>query len=79
MPKSRNNPPTVLPDDADSLVVSFYISDGAPRVTFRFPEQNKSFDHAVSEYSSLTNTQKNNLRTMLLALRDETFTLEGYT
>lgn len=79
MAKTRNNPPTVLPDDADSLRVQFYLSEGVPRVRFEFPSQQKTFDHAINEYSSLTGAQKTNLRAMLLALRDETFTLEGYT
>ncbi len=58
--------------------VLFYLADGDPRVTFFFPGEGKFFDHAISEYSSLSGAQKNNLRTMLQALRDETFTLEGY-
>lgn len=84
MSKSKNSPPVVLPDDADSISVRFYISaseppgSGVPRVTFEFPGQNKRFDHAISEYSSLTGAQKNNLRSMLVALRDETYTLEGF-
>lgn len=78
MSKTKANPPTVLPDDTDSISVHFYISDGAPRVVFDFPGQGKRFDHAISEYSALTGTQKNNLRAMLQALRDETYTLEGY-
>ncbi len=79
MSKSKAQAPAVLPDDADSISVRFYISDGAPRVTFEYPSQNKRFDHAISEYNSLTAGQKTTLRTLLLALRDETFTLEGYT
>jgi hypothetical protein len=78
MSKTRANPSTVLPDDSESLRVQFYLSEGAPRVRFEFPGQQKTFDHAISEYSSLTGAQKTNLRAMLLALRDETFTLEGY-
>jgi hypothetical protein len=79
MAKSKANPPTVLPDDADSIVCSFYIADGAARVSFRYPQQNKTFDHALSEYNSLSGAQKTTLRNLLTALRDETFTLEGYT
>lgn len=78
MSKSKNNPPTILPDDADSISVHFFISDGTPMVTFEFPVQSKRFIHALSEYNSLTGPQKISLRSMLTALRDETFTLEGY-
>ena len=78
MPKSRINPPTVLPDDPDSLSVHFFISDGTPMVTFEFSSQKLRFIHALGEYNSLSPAQKNNLRNMLQALRDETFTLEGY-
>ncbi len=78
MPKSRNRSPIVLPDDTDSLVIHFFISDGAPRVIVEFPQQGISFNHPISDYGSLTANQKNNLRAMLQALRDETFTLEGY-
>ena len=78
MSKSRNSPPVVLPDDADSLAVTFYVSDGLPRVTFQFPAQSKRFDHALSEYNSLSGAQKTTLRTLLTTLRDETFSLEGY-
>jgi hypothetical protein len=78
MSKTKANPPTVLPDDADSLLVHFYISEGIPRVTFEFPSQGRRFDHAISEYNTLSGAQKTALRALLTALRDETFTLEGY-
>ena len=82
MPKSKANAPTVLPDDANALSVQFYISDAAsgnvPRVSFTYP-QGAHFDHAISEYTTVTPAQKTALRAILLALRDETFTLEGYT
>lgn len=77
--KSHANPPTVLPDDADSIVAQFYVDSGTPRVQFNFPGSTKSFNHALSEYNTLTAGQKTTLRTLLTALRDETFTLEGYT
>lgn len=79
MSKTRANPPTVLPDDADSVRVQFYLSEGLARVRFEFPAQQRTFDHALSEYSSLSGAQKTTLRTLLTALRDETYTLEGYT
>lgn len=79
MAKTKNQPPLSLPDDADSISVHFYISDGVPRVVFDFPTAKQRFDHAISEYSSLSGAQKTTLRSLLTALRDETFTLEGYT
>lgn len=79
MSKSKARTPIVLPDDADSISVHFYIADGTPRVTFEFAGQSQRFDHAISEYSTLSGAQKTTLRTLLLALRDETYTLEGYT
>lgn len=78
--KTRPQPPQVLPDDANTLSVHFYLSDvGAlPRVAFTFPG-GAHFDHALSEYSTLSGAQKTTLRNLLLALRDETFVLEGFT
>ena len=79
MPRSRNNPPTVLPDDANSIRSTFYLSDvdNSPRVAFTFPN-GAHFDHALSEYSTVTPAQKTALRNTLIALRNETFTLEGF-
>lgn len=83
MAKTKPTPPSTLPDDANSLAILFYLASpdatppNHPRVSVQFP--GASFDHAVSEYTTLTNGQKNTLRSLLLALRDETFTLEGYS
>lgn len=79
MSKSKARTPIVLPDDVDSISCHFYISDGDPRVTFEFSGQSVKFDHAISEYTTLTGAQKTTLRTLILALRDETYTLESYT
>lgn len=84
MAKTKPLPPLSLPDDANSLSITFYVADAAavppnhPRIIVHFPN-GPNFDRPVSDYTSLTPAQKTNLRTMLLALRDETFTLEGYT
>jgi len=77
--KTRAQPPVTLPDDANTLSVRFYLSDvgNVPRVIFSFPG-GQSFDHALSEYSTVTGAQKTALRATLLALRDETFALEGF-
>lgn len=79
MAKTRAQPPITLPDDANTLSVRFYLSDvgNAPRVEFSFPNGSR-FDHALSEYNTVTGAQKTTLRTILIALRDETFTLEGF-
>ena len=79
--KTKSQPPINLPDDDNSLWVRFYLSDtppNPPRVEFTFPN-GMTFDHALSEYSTITGAQKTNLRAILLALRNETFTLEGFT
>ena len=85
--KTKARSPEQLPDASDDLRVIFYISDPAsgsvPRVQFQFTAANPAgesvfFDHALSEYSTLTPAQKANLRAALLALRDETYTLEGF-
>lgn len=80
MAKIRAQPPISIDDGPNNLSITFYIApDGTPRVTVTFPNYGGTLDHAMSEYSSLTNTQKNNLKNMLLAIRDETLTLEGFT
>lgn len=80
MARTRPQPPLSIDDGPNNLSITFYVtSDGTPRVTVTFPGYAGTLDHAVSEYSSLTNSQKNNLRAMLIAIRDETLTLEGFT
>jgi hypothetical protein len=78
--RTKPQAPLSLPDDANTLSVHFYLSDigNAPRVAFTFPN-GQTFDHALSEYSTVSGPQKLALRSTLLALRDETFTLEGFT
>jgi hypothetical protein len=76
--RTKANPPTQLPDDADSVSEHFYVSDGVLRVTVNFPAQNKHFDRAINE-TSLTAGQKTTLRALLLAVRDDVLSLEGYT
>ena len=79
MSKTRQSPPVVVDDGPNALSITFYVAgDGTPRVTLNLPNYPGTLDHAMSEYSSLTGTQKNNLKTMLIALRDETLTLEGF-
>lgn len=79
--RTRQPPPVVVDDSASKLEIRFYISDDAsgnvPRLQLIL-SNGLTYDHPMSDYSSLTNTQKNNLRAMLVALRDETLTLEGY-
>jgi hypothetical protein len=78
MARTRANPPTTLPDDALAVRALIYPADGDWRIRFEFPAQQKCFDRSFSECSSLTGAQKTNLRSMLIALRDEILTLEGY-
>lgn len=84
MAKSFTQPPIVVDNGANDLSVTFYVSDAAsgntPRVAVQYMHNGQIVrvsDHAVSEYSTLTPTQKTNLRSMHLAIRDETFTLDG--
>lgn len=86
MAKTKQQPPIVVDNGTNDMSITFYVSDEAsghvPRLIVTMLRNGVpviSYDHAVSEYSSLTSNQKQNLRTMLTALRDETFTLEGFT
>jgi hypothetical protein len=88
LPRSKAQPPEQIPDGANDLACLFYISDPAsgsvPRVQFTFKPNSGPlpvviFDHALSDYTTITPAQKVTLRNLLAALRDETFTLEGYT
>lgn len=79
--RTKPQPPANLPDDDNTLSVRFYLSDtppNPPRVEVTFPN-GATFDHALAEYSTVTPAQKTALRGVLLALRNETFTLEGFT
>jgi hypothetical protein len=83
MPKTKPQPGSVLPNSANDVSVRFFISDPAsgsvPMVETSFPAQGAIFTHKLSEYTTLTPAQKSNLQTLVVALRDETFTLEGYS
>lgn len=78
--KTKPQPPLTLPDDANALDVRFYLSDvdATPRCTFTFAN-GTVFDHALSEYSTVSGAQKLTLRNILQALRDESYTLEGFS
>lgn len=79
---TKTQPALVARNGASDLSIRFYISDpasgSAPRVEVSLLGAGISVDHAVSEYSTLTPANKTSLRTLLTAIRDETFTLEGF-
>jgi len=78
MARTKAQPPISVDDGPNDLSIRFYIADGVPRIIVVLPN-GTHLDHAISEYSSLNGTQKNNLKSMLIALRDETFSLEGFS
>lgn len=84
MAKTLAQPPLTLDNGPNDLGMYFYISDAGsgnvPRVTvtyFRSGTAVRQSDHAISEYTTLTPAQKTSFRSMALAIRDETFTLDG--
>jgi hypothetical protein len=86
MSKSLAQQALILDNGPNDLRIEFYISDAAatppndPRVIIKYLRSGQvvtSSDHPVSAYSTITNAQKLALRNTLLAIRDETFTLDG--
>ena len=76
-----------IDDNPKLLRETFYLSDDAsgnvPRVTVNQMDSAGNVvwtsDHAISEYSTLTPAQKTSFRSMAIAIRDETRTLDGFT
>lgn len=70
------------PDTADDVTVGFYVADAASpggrhlRVVVNLgPVQT---DRPLSDYTNLTPANKTALRNLLTALRDQSFSLEGF-
>jgi len=70
---------------ANDLRVTFYISDSAsgniPRVVGHLQRNEQvviNVDRPLTDFTDLTNPQKVILRSLLLAIRDQLLTLEGF-
>lgn len=73
--KSRTLIQTVQ-DGADDLEIEFSVPNGVPTVVVRLNGVHSR--RPLSEYTTVSAAQKTTLRTILTAIRDETFTKEGF-
>lgn len=78
--------PQTVPDGADDISIRFYVAisaNGSKVPSVHLHQETAGapvvIDRPLSDITSLTTNQKNNLRTMLTAIRDELYTLEGFT
>ena len=82
-PQPPAPPPVVVDDSTNALQITFFVDQvNGPSVLVHFVDTNGQQQYAasypLSSYSTVTGAQKTALRSVLQAIRDETFTKEGF-